>query len=103
MVTGVAEAFSIISIEIENARTINEEHRKLNGNLREENNLLKDTFSEIYDLFSQIDFSAYDGELKMCFGDVLEYDSVPWEKWEAVLEATQTNTLDSTPTQLRLF
>ena len=88
--------------EIENARLINDEHRKLNGNLREENNLLSDTFLDIYNLFSQIDFSAYDGEIKMCFGDALKYDSVPWEKWEAVLDVIKIDTLDE-PIQLRLF
>lgn len=93
----------MVTAEIENARMINEEHRKLNGNLREENNLLKDTLSEMYDLFSQIDFSAYDGEIKMCFGDSLEYDSVPWEKWEAVLDVVQTDALSIAPIQLRMF
>ena len=99
MVTDVAD----LGLEIENARAINEEHRKLNGNLREENKLLSDTLLDMYNLFSQIDFSAYDGELKMCWGDTLKYDSVPWEKWEAILDAIQTDTLSIEPIQLRLF
>ncbi len=93
----------MVIAKIENARLINEEHRKLNGNLREENKLLGKTLLDMYELFSQIDFSAYDGELKMCFGDSLEYDSVPWEKWEAVLDVVQANTLSIAPIQLRLF
>jgi hypothetical protein len=93
----------MVTAKIENARLINEEHRKLNGNLREENKLLGKTLLDMYELFSQIDFSAYDGELKMCFGDSLEYDSVPWEKWEAVLDVVQANTLSIAPIQLRLF
>ena len=55
---------------IEEARHINEEHRKLNGQLREEIKILSMQSSvafEMYDILSQIDFSAYDGELKMCF------------------------------------
>ena len=95
--------FHNANIAIEEARQINEEHRKLNGNLREENKLLGETLLEMYELFSQIDFSPYDGELKMCFGNSLEYDSVPWEKWEAVLDAVQTDTLGTAPIQLRLF
>jgi hypothetical protein len=93
----------MVTVEIENARLINEEHRKLNGNLREENKLIGETLLDMYELFSQIDFSAYDGAIQMCFGDVLEYDSVPWEKWEAVVDAIQTDTLDIAPIQLRLF
>ena len=52
------------------ARQINEEHRKLNGQLREEISvlLMKSSVAfEMYDILSQIDFSAHDGELKMCF------------------------------------
>jgi hypothetical protein len=93
----------MVTAKIENARLINEEHRKLNGNLREENKLLGKTLLDMYELFSQIDFSAYDGELKMCFGDSLEYDSVPWEKWEAVLDGFQADTSSIAPIQLRLF
>jgi len=93
----------MITAESKNARLINEEHRKLNGHLREENKLLKRTIFDMYNLFSQIDFSAYDGELKMCFGDVLEYDSVPWEKWEAVLDVAQADLLDIKAVQLKLF
>lgn len=73
------------------ARQINEEHRKLNGQLREEISvlLMKSSVAfEMYDILSQIDFSAHDGELKMCFGDTLKYDDVPWEHWETVLEQT---------------
>ena len=92
----------MIASEFENARLINKEHRKLNGNLRVENRLLSETLIDMYDLFSQIDFSAYDGELKMCFGETLKYDSVPWEKWEAVLDS-QRSELAMKPIQLRLF
>jgi len=74
---------------IEEARQINEEHRKLNGQLREEITLLlrkSYVAFDMYDILSQIDFSAYDGELKMCWGDTLKYDEVPWEEWETALE-----------------
>ena len=76
---------------IAEARQINEEHRKLNGQLREEIKILLMKASaafEMYDILSQIDFSAHDGELKMCFGDSLKYDDVPWEHWETALEQT---------------
>ena len=80
-----------ITTEIQNARLINAEHRMLNGHLREENKLLSTTLLDIYTFFSQIDFSAYGGKLKMCFGDSLDYDSIPWEKWETILDAQQTD------------
>ena len=89
MVTNVVD----LGTELENARAINEEHRKLNGTLRE----------DIYSLFSQIDFNTYNGELKMCFGDALEYDSIPWAKWEAVVDAFFPDSAEVAPVQLRLF
>ena len=63
--------------------TINEEHRKLNGKLREENIGLKLIIKEIIDTFKEIE-------------DNSEYDfPVPWGKWQDVL--------DGKPVQLRLF
>ena len=96
---------------IEEARHINEEHRKLNGQLREEIKILSMQSSmafEMYDILSQIDFSAYDGELKMCWGDTLKYDEVPWEKWETALERTVSfdkviEIAESQDSQLKLF
>ena len=96
---------------IEEARHINEEHRKLNGQLREEIKILSMQSSvafEMYDILSQIDFSAYDGELKMCWGDTLKYDEVPWEKWETALERTVPfdkgiEIAESQDSQLKLF
>lgn len=96
---------------IEEARHINEEHRKLNGQLREEIKILSIQSSvafEMYDILSQIDFSAYDGELKMCWGDTLKYDEVPWEKWETALEQTVSfdkviEIAESQDSQLKLF
>lgn len=99
MVTNVVD----LGTELENARAINEEHRKLNGTLREENRLLGNTLLDIYSLFSQIDFNTYNGELKMCFGDALEYDSIPWAKWEAVVDAFFPDSAEVAPVQLRLF
>ena len=62
----------------------------------------------MYDILSQIDFSAYDGELKMCWGDTLKYDEVPWEKWETALEQTVSfdkviEIAESQDSQLKLF
>ena len=88
---------------IEEARQINEEHRKLNGNLREENKLLGETLLDMYEVFSQIDFGAYDGELKMCFGEALKYDSIPWEIWEATLDGIETDRVNAESEQLRLL
>jgi len=93
----------VVTAEVQMARTVNEEHRKLNSHLREENNLLYETLLSMYNLFCQIDFGAYDGKLKTCFGDVLEYDSVPWEKWEIIIDSLKTGTLGAEPVQLRLF
>ena len=90
-------------IEIEKARLINEKHRKLNSTLREENLLLSETLLDMYNLFSQIDFSAYDGELKMSWGDTLKYDLIPWEKWEIIIDSLQSDTLGTKPIQLKLL
>jgi len=90
-------------LEIEEARVINEEHRKLNGKLREENKLLSDMLFEMYSMLSQIDFSEYGGELKTPFGESLKYDLIPWDKWETVLDVLHEGTLGSQPLQLRLF
>ena len=86
-------------------REINEGHRKLNGELREENNLLLDIAFEMYDILSTIDFGHYDGELKMCFGDNLKYDTMSWEKWETVLDKSgaMTSMKALKDRQLRLF
>jgi len=73
-------------MEIEDARGINEEHRKLNGQLREENKFLLGVAFEMYDILANIDFSAYEGELKTPFGESFKYDSIPWDKWETALE-----------------
>ena len=62
---------------------INDEHRKLNGELREENKGLRLIIKEIVDTFKEIE-------------DNSEYDfPVPWGKWQDVL--------DGKPVQLRLF
>ena len=58
----------------------------------EEKELLSTALLDIYTFFSQIDFGAYGGKLKMCFGDSLDYDSIPWEKWETILDAQQDAT-----------
>lgn len=79
---------------------------KINEHLKEENKLFSETLFAMYNILSQIDFGAYDGELKMCFGDTLKYDLVPWEQWETVLDVCQTDMLGVkkiTPVQLRLF
>ena len=71
-----------------------------------ENRLLKETLWAMYNLFSQIDFGAYDGELKMVFGDTLKYDLIPWEHWETVLETGQLvkdKSEDVQVGQLKLF
>ena len=64
----------------------NEEHRKINGDLRVANKLLRDTVEEMYDVMSNIDFSAQ---------EMFKYEDMPWEKWEAVVYKQ--------PVQLRLF
>jgi len=64
----------------------NEEHRKLNGELRVENKLLRETVEELYDVMSNIDFSSQ---------PLLKYNDMPWKKWEAVVEKE--------PVQLKLF
>ena len=64
----------------------NEEHRKLNGDLRVENQLLRETVEEMYDVMTNIDFATQ---------DVFNYGDMPWERWEAVVYKK--------PIQLRLF
>ena len=64
----------------------NREHQKLNGELRVENQLLRETVEELYDVMSNVDFSAQ---------SLFKYDDMPWEKWKAVVYKE--------PIQLRLF
>ena len=64
----------------------NREHQKLNGELRVENQLLRETVEELYDVMSNVDFSAQ---------GLFKYNDMPWEKWEAVV--------NKDPVQLRLF
>ena len=93
----------MIASELENARLLNEEHKKINGQLRIENTLLSETLCDIYNFFSQIDFGVYDGELKMSWGDTLKYDLIPWEKWEIIIDSLQSDTLGTKPIQLKLL
>ena len=73
--------------------------------MKEENKLLLDIAFEMYDLLSRIDFSNYDGELKMCFGEKVQYDTIPWEKWETILDQCDvlTDTKALKDIQLQLF
>jgi len=64
----------------------NEEHKKINGDLRIANKLLRETVEELYNVMSNIDFSAQ---------ELVKYRDMPWEKWEAVVYKQ--------PVQLRLF
>tara|TARA_R110000824_G_scaffold397369_1_gene600211 strand:- start:1460 stop:1741 length:282 start_codon:yes stop_codon:yes gene_type:complete len=76
---------------VEEASQNNEEYQKFNAQLREsiETLLIKaDIAFAMYDILSQIDFGAHGGELKMCWGDKLKYDDLPWGDWETALERT---------------
>jgi len=64
----------------------NTEHKRLNGELRVENKILREAVEELYDVMSNIDFAAQ---------GLFKYDDMPWKKWEAVV--------NKEPIQLRLF
>ena len=64
----------------------NREHQKLNGELRVENKLLRETVEELFSVMENIDFSAQ---------DLFKYEDMPWDKWETVVYKK--------PTQLKLF
>ncbi len=83
-------------MSLEEARAINEEHRKLNGQLREENKLLKNMFIEIYDILSSVDFS-----MRIYNCSPYEYDELPWERWEVIFDAIHDDTLGTKPIQLQ--
>ena len=64
----------------------NESHRKLNGDLRIENKLLREIAEEMYDVMSNIDFASQ---------NIFKYQDMHWQKWEAVIAKR--------PVQLKLF
>ena len=90
-----------VNTELGNARLINAEHKRLNGNLIEENKLLRETLYDMYELISRIDFGG--NSLEVCFGDPIDYDSIPWEKWETIIDSASDGSLGIEPIQLRLF
>tara|TARA_R110000824_G_scaffold354635_1_gene541758 strand:+ start:380 stop:625 length:246 start_codon:yes stop_codon:yes gene_type:complete len=64
----------------------NEEHRIINGDLRIENSLLRETVEELYGVLSNMDFDAQ---------NIFRCGDMPWKKWCAVVSRE--------PIQLKLF
>ena len=89
-----------IDNDLNNARLVNEEHKRLNGNLIEENKLLRETLYDMYELISRMDLG---NPLHTCYGDPIEYDSIPWEKWKTIIDYASDGSLGIEPIQLRLF